>query len=95
MADAVGIPLVSVTGPCNMQETRPLGKQVILLQRADLPCAPCAHIFHAPYTCRVGTRACIREISAIEITKAVSKLLESNVCAYDSDVFVKNSIEAK
>lgn len=74
MADAVGVPLVSIAGPCNMQETRPLGKQVILLQRADLPCAPCAHIFHAPYTCRVGTRACIEGIDARQIADAARSL---------------------
>ncbi|MES2236942.1 MAG: glycosyltransferase family 9 protein [Pseudomonadota bacterium] len=74
MADAVGVPLVSIAGPCNMQETRPLGKRVIILQRADLPCAPCAHIFHAPYTCRVGTRACIEGIDARQIADAARSL---------------------
>lgn len=75
MADAVGTPLVSVAGPCNMQETRPLGRKVIVLQRSDLPCAPCAHIFNAPYTCRVGTRACVEGVSATEIAQAVRALL--------------------
>jgi ADP-heptose:LPS heptosyltransferase len=75
MADAVGTPLVSVAGPCNMRETRPLGQHVILLQRTDLPCAPCAHIFNAPYTCRVGTRACVEDISAVEIAEAALALL--------------------
>ncbi|PKO84456.1 MAG: hypothetical protein CVU17_02325 [Betaproteobacteria bacterium HGW-Betaproteobacteria-11] len=75
MADAVGIPLVSVAGPCNMRETRPLGAAVVILQRADLPCAPCAHIFHAPYACRVGTRACVEDLSAAEISRAALALL--------------------
>ena len=71
MADAVGVPLVSVAGPCNMKETRPLGVNVRILQRADLPCAPCAHIFRAPYTCHTGTHACTREIGADQIAHAV------------------------
>jgi heptosyltransferase-2 len=71
MADAVGVPLVSVAGPCNMRETRPLGVSVKILQRSDLPCAPCAHIFRAPYICHTGTRACTREIDANQIAKAV------------------------
>ncbi|MDO9450729.1 MAG: glycosyltransferase family 9 protein [Rugosibacter sp.] len=79
MADAVGVPLVSIAGPCNMQETRPLGQQVIILQRADLPCAPCAHIFHAPYTCHVGTRACIEEIDARQIADAALSLYGDSV----------------
>lgn len=76
MADAAGVPLVSVAGPCNMAETRPLGPRVTILQRKDLPCAPCAHIFRAPYTCHTGTRACILEISAADIAEAVLRLIE-------------------
>jgi heptosyltransferase II len=75
MADTVGTPLVSVAGPCNMRETRPLGRDVVILQRDDLPCFPCAHIFHAPYTCRVGTRACVEDISAVELAAAALTLL--------------------
>ncbi len=75
MADAVGIPVVSVAGPCNMAETRPTGKRVVIIQRAELPCQPCAHIFKAPYSCWVGTRACIVDVSAAEIAAAVSSLL--------------------
>lgn len=75
MADALKIPLVSVAGPCNMQETRPLGPHIAILQRADLPCAPCAHIFHAPYDCRVGTRACVETVSAAQIARAALALL--------------------
>ena len=74
MADAVGVPLVSVAGPCNMAETRPLGRHVVIIQR-ELPCAPCAHIFHAPYRCRTGTHACTREVGAEEIVAAVTRLL--------------------
>ena len=76
MADAVGIPLVSVAGPCNMAETRPLGTHVVIIQR-ELPCAPCAHIFHAPYQCRTGTHACTKEVGAEEIVAAVTRLLDA------------------
>lgn len=79
MADAVGVPLVSVAGPVDMQETRPLGDHVIILQRTDLPCAPCSHTFNAPYTCRVGTRACIQGISAAEIVSAALSLLTNSL----------------
>lgn len=76
MADAVGVPLVSVAGPCNMEETRPLGAHTILLMREDLPCRPCAHIFRAPYHCHVGTRACIVDIDSGAIVDAVARLIE-------------------
>lgn len=74
MADAVNTPIVSVAGPVDMQETRPLGEHVIILQRTDLPCAPCSHTFDAPYTCRVGTRACIEGIDARQIADAALAL---------------------
>lgn len=75
MADAVGTPLVSVAGPCNMAETRPLGTHAVIIQR-ELPCAPCAHIFNAPYRCRTGTHACTKEVAANEIVAAVARLLD-------------------
>ncbi|QDX81580.1 hypothetical protein B9N43_10160 [Denitratisoma sp. DHT3] len=74
MADAVGTPLVSVAGPCNMQETRPLLPASVILQK-PLPCAPCAHIFRAPYRCATGTHDCIRLITDDEIVAAVERVL--------------------
>ncbi|MEW5942645.1 MAG: glycosyltransferase family 9 protein [Pseudomonadota bacterium] len=74
MADALGVPVVSIAGPCNMQETGPTGPDSVILQK-DLPCVPCAHIFRAPYTCRLGTRACIQTVTASEISRAAVALL--------------------
>jgi ADP-heptose:LPS heptosyltransferase len=79
MADALNLPIVSVAGPVDMQETRPVGQRVIILQRTNLPCVPCSHTFDAPYTCRVGTRACIKEISAVEIARAALALLTNSL----------------
>jgi ADP-heptose:LPS heptosyltransferase len=79
MADDLNLPIVSVAGLVDMQETRPLGNHVIILQRTDLPCAPCSHTFNAPYTCRVGTRACIQGISATEIADAALTLLTNSL----------------
>jgi ADP-heptose:LPS heptosyltransferase len=78
MADALNLPIVSVAGPVDMQETRPLGNHVIILQRTDLPCAPCSHTFDAPYTCRVGTRACIEGIDARQIAEAALALCSNS-----------------
>jgi ADP-heptose:LPS heptosyltransferase len=74
MADALGIPLVSVAGPADMADARPLGPRAVILRR-DLPCAPCSHYFLAPYDCRIGTRACVTEVSAGEIVSAARRLL--------------------
>jgi hypothetical protein len=56
-----------------------VGQRVIILQRTNLPCVPCSHTFDAPYTCRVGTRACIKEISAVEIARAALALLTNSL----------------
>lgn len=74
MADTLGIPLVSLAGPCNMEETRPVNPSVIILQE-KLPCVPCAHIFKAPYSCHIGTRACIVNVRADTIVDAALRLL--------------------
>ncbi|MFN4343135.1 MAG: glycosyltransferase family 9 protein [Azonexus sp.] len=74
MADALGIPLVSVAGPCNMQETRPTGPKALVIQKLP-PCGPCAHIFRAPYRCATGDLACLRSIRADEVVIALTSLL--------------------
>lgn len=74
MADALLVPVVSIAGPCNMQETGPTGPQRAIIQK-DLPCVPCAHIFRAPYSCHTGTRACIQTVTADEIARAALALL--------------------
>lgn len=74
MADALEIPLVSMAGPCNMQETRPINKRAVILQE-KLPCVPCAHIFNAPYACRIGTRSCITSLQADAVAGEALRLL--------------------
>lgn len=76
MADALSVPLVSVAGPCNMQETRPIGPHAVVIQKFP-PCAPCAHIFRAPYRCATGDLACLYLIQADEVVAALCDLLPS------------------
>jgi ADP-heptose:LPS heptosyltransferase len=81
MADTVGIPVVSVAGPCNMKETRPLGAAARILEPTGLACAPCAHIFRAPYSCRVGSRACVVDTTPEQIAAAVLAAAEEGARA--------------
>lgn len=74
MADALRLPLVSVAGPCNMEETRPTGENAIVIQKFP-PCAPCAHIFRAPYSCATGDLACLRTIEPDEVVRVLCALL--------------------
>lgn len=75
IAEAVETPLVSIAGPCNMRETRPTNTHAVIVQH-PLPCCPCAHIFRAPYTCHLGTRACIKGITADEVVAEVFGLCQ-------------------
>lgn len=74
MADALLLPLVSVAGPADMADARPLNPNARILCR-DLPCVPCSHYFQAPYSCAIGSRACITDVSADEIVASALSLL--------------------
>lgn len=77
MADALNIPLIDIAGPANMQDQRPTGKNVMIIQK-KLPCNPCSHIFKAPYYCKINTRECIKSIPIGEIINAAKSLLAEN-----------------
>jgi len=75
MADALSIPLINIAGPADMEDQRPTGKNVVIIQEKDLSCVPCSHAFKATYNCKNGSRACIIEVSADGIFKAAKTLL--------------------
>lgn len=75
MADALNIPIINIAGPSNMQDQRPTGKHVIIIQK-KLPCIPCSHLFKAPYYCKINTRECIEKVDIKEIIDAAKILFE-------------------
>jgi len=75
MADALGVPVVSISGPCNMAETRPLGQKARIVQNLGLPCMPCSYIHNTAHSCRVGTLACINSIEVDEIMSAIRQVI--------------------
>jgi ADP-heptose:LPS heptosyltransferase len=70
IADTFDIPTVDLMGPANADDQRPTGRHSVVL-RSTLPCAPCSHAFRTPYTCAVGTRACIRDAGIEDIGNAI------------------------
>lgn len=78
MADAVNIPIVHIAGPIDTSEQRPAGKNVKVIQH-ELPCVPCTFVLKAAYTCKDGTRRCIKVVTAGEVLKASEELLEGIV----------------
>ncbi len=74
MADALNVPIVDIAGPADMQDQRPTGKKVVIIQK-KLSCVPCSHAFKAPYSCRYWHRECITSITVEEVFEGVSRLM--------------------
>lgn len=74
MADALGVPVVDFMGPANANDQRPIGRQAAVIRSAE-PCAPCSHAFDAPYACRLGTRACIKNTPVEILANAVVQIV--------------------
>jgi len=75
MADALNIPVVDIAGPSDMEDQRPTGKKVTIIQKKDIECVPCSHTFSAPYECRYGHRDCIVSVSIDEVFDSAKRLL--------------------
>lgn len=82
IADAVKTPVISISGPCNMSETKPLGSNSAIIQNLSLSCMPCSYIHNTAKACRLGTVECIETISTIDIIdkslEILAKLKHSN-----------------
>ncbi len=76
MADALGVPVVDFMGPADDLDQRPIGRAAIVIRSSE-PCAPCSHAFDAPYTCPLGTRACIANLPIPAVVAAVEAILAS------------------
>ncbi|MDP2682716.1 MAG: glycosyltransferase family 9 protein [Deltaproteobacteria bacterium] len=74
MADALNVPIVDIAGPADMQDQRPTGKKVVIIQK-KLSCVPCSHAFKAPYSCQYWHRECITSITVEEVFEGVSRLM--------------------
>lgn len=75
MADALGVPVVCVAGPVDLNEVYQTGE---MRQRitADLPCYPCSTVFDTPNQCRMGDLVCLRQLNANEVVHTAGLLLE-------------------
>ncbi|MBI5236461.1 MAG: glycosyltransferase family 9 protein [Deltaproteobacteria bacterium] len=69
MADALGVPVIDIAGPCDMRDQRPIGHESRIVQRNDLECIPCSHTFKTPYECRFFDARCVTGISVDDVMK--------------------------
>lgn len=75
MADALGVPVVCVAGPVDLNEVYQAGE---MRQRitADLPCYPCSTVFDTPSQCRTGDLACLRQLNTDSVVHVARSLFE-------------------
>lgn len=75
MADALGVPVIDIAGPCDMRDQRPTGKAAQIIQRHEVECVPCSHTFRAPYRCRHGDSRCVSAITVEDVMKRVFNII--------------------
>ncbi len=75
MADALGIPVIDIAGPCNMNDQRPTGRSSVIIQNSEIDCVPCSHTFSTPYSCKMGHRSCVTSITVKDVLPKISSLL--------------------
>ncbi|OGQ56730.1 MAG: hypothetical protein A3J24_05625 [Deltaproteobacteria bacterium RIFCSPLOWO2_02_FULL_53_8] len=75
MADALGVPVIDIAGPCDMKDQRPDGERAQIIQRFEIECVPCSHTFRAPYECRHGDSRCVSAITATDVMKRVFNII--------------------
>lgn len=77
MADALGVPIVCVAGPVDLNEVYETGatRGAII---TNLPCFPCSTVFNTPSQCHMGNLACLRQLSVNDIVQVALTLLEKS-----------------
>lgn len=73
LAQAVGVPVVSVFGPTSPDRWGPRGEQARAIS-LQLACSPCTN--HGGAICPLGHHACMRDLSAAPVLEAARALLE-------------------
>lgn len=72
IADALGISVVNIAGPCDMNTQKPDGKYEIV--QKSLSCVPCSFIMNAPRTCKRGDRKCLELVTVEDVMAAIRRL---------------------
>jgi ADP-heptose:LPS heptosyltransferase len=84
LTDAMAVPVVDFMGPADADDQRPIGSHAVIIQSAE-SCAPCSHAFDAPYSCHLGTRACVRNAPLEQLAESVFRIYQSRHAAEPDD----------
>lgn len=74
IANALGTPVIVVSGPCDAREQSPWGHKVRIVQK-DIPCLPCSFVISPARFCKQGHRRCLEEIRPEQVFTAAQDLI--------------------
>jgi lipopolysaccharide heptosyltransferase II len=74
LADALGVLVVDIVGPVDVDELYSLDKRSEIVQK-KVYCVPCAHMFYVPRFCKEGHLRCFKEIAAQDVFDAAVRLI--------------------
>ncbi len=73
MADALGVPVVCIAGPVDLNEVyQPAVTRQLF--KSDLPCYPCSTVFDTPNKCHMGERRCLDQLDTDAVLNEVVSL---------------------
>jgi heptosyltransferase II len=75
IANAMGVPVIDIAGPVDINEQPPLGDQCVIVQK-KLSCVPCSFILPPARKCKKRHRRCIESITVDNVWQAVKKILK-------------------
>jgi len=75
IANAMGVPVIDIAGPIDINEQPPLGDQCEVVQK-KLSCLPCSFIIPPARFCRQGHRQCVELITVEDVWQAALRLKE-------------------
>lgn len=73
IANAIGVPVVNIAGPCDLNTQSPDGVYEIVQKSLD--CVPCSFIMNAPRVCKRGDRKCLDLITVDDVLQALARLI--------------------
>ncbi len=82
MADALGVPVVCIAGPVNLQEVYQPGAGRVLLE-CGLDCHPCSTVFKTPNQCMRIDRACLQLLDTRQVVGHVQRLLKNGAVPHE------------
>jgi len=75
IAHAVGVPVVDITGPCDVDEQPPRDNRSELVYK-KMDCWPCSFVIPPARNCKRGDLRCIKEITIDDVFNAAYRLIK-------------------